>query len=379
MDQRTSIRAIRALADGKEAFWSALETAPDFDADAFARFVLRGKLVPWVAPALEDDRARRLLPADLLGEVASQWEACRRRNAALVEASKRARGALVEAAIECLFLKGLYFGQRFYGDIDRRHQFDVDVLVRPGEFEAALGALARTGFDVETDLESGTPMSERLRVIRGPLRSRTPHAVEVRLGEAKLDLHWCLRARSVSRMEEGTLWSAREEFTLEGSSFETLSDDHALMFLLLSLCTDVKRGASRTKSFLDLYLLLRELEPQLEWEAFFARRAQEGLLGVCVNVLALFLVLWGCGPEFPGLVSALERRRRQIELADEAEALALVERPRGNRENRIWRRRIYPRSRWHQRLLRISLDLPHTLSRLRPSRRFSGRFAPPDA
>jgi hypothetical protein len=50
----------------------------------------------------------------------------------------------------------------------------------------------------------------------------------------------------------------------------------------------------RGKHFLDLYLMLRQLEADIDWEAFFGKRAQEGLQTVCVNVLAIFLITWEC-------------------------------------------------------------------------------------
>ena len=164
--------------------------------------------------------------------------------------------------------------------------------------------------------------------------------------------------------------------SIAGTPVSTLSDEHALMFLLISIASDVKRGAMRGKHFLDLYLMLRQLEADIDWEAFFGKRAQEGLQTVCVNVLAIFLITWECGAEFPGLVGALERRRRLIELRDETEAVRLLERRRGNPENRAWRRRVQPRSALHDVVARATLDLPRSLSRLGPAGGFQGRLDP---
>ena len=106
------------------------------------------------------------------------------------------------------------------------------------------------------------------------------------------------------------------------------------------------------------------------------RRADEGLLRICVNVLAILVVVWKCREEFPELGQALEQRRRLVELRDEAEAVALLERPKGNAENHVWRRRVLPTSRWTGLVLRLTVDLPHTLSRrLGPSGYFRGRLA----
>lgn len=51
MDYRTHVRAIRALADGPEAFWAAVHDTPDFDGRSFGDFVSpsrsRTSLLQW--------------------------------------------------------------------------------------------------------------------------------------------------------------------------------------------------------------------------------------------------------------------------------------------------------------------------------------------
>jgi hypothetical protein len=267
-------------------------------------------------------------------------------------------------------LKGFYFGQRFYGDASRRHQGDLDLLVRSRQLEEALSALARLGYDVETNLDDGKPVATRLRQIRGPAADKAPHGVTVRRDDCKVDLHWCLNSRSSGRVAEESLWHARQSFQLAGHEFETLSDADTLAFLLLSLCEDLRRGACRAKHFLDLYLMLRALEPRTDWEGFCEHQREQGVLKVAINVFAVFFALWGCAPEFPAVSRALDRRLRLVELRDAEEAVVLVERPRGSPENRLWFRRVYPRSPSRYWAWRLTRDLPHTLARLQPSRGF---------
>ena len=370
MEHRASVRAVRALAGGPEAFFAALERTPDYDAGAFEQFLSDHKLLDWVAPALASERAKPLVP-DAFREKLVDYQALRRaHNAELLRVSAEVCAALARAGLGCLYLKGLYFGQRFYGDPNRRHQGDIDVLVRAAQFEAALEVLARLGFDVTTNLDDGKPVAERLREIRGRSRAKAPHAVTVRRGVARIDLHWCLDSRSVERVDEGQLWTQRRRFSLSGIEFETLCDEHTLAFLLASLCGDLRRGACKEKHFLDLYLMLRELDSVVGWEDFCERQRREGVLALAINVLAVFLSLWDCAAELPGVVGAVAPRLRVVELRDAAEALALMERPRGSLENRIWFRRVHPRSRWRSWVWRLSRDLPHTLERLKPSRGF---------
>jgi hypothetical protein len=371
LDHRTSARAVRALAGGEDAFVSALERAPDYQADVFESFLTRHQLLDWVAPALSSGRAQHLV-GDGFRERLREYRSARlARNQALLRESVEVRSALAEAGLGCLFLKGLYFGHRFYGDANRRHQVDTDVLVRSHQLEASLAALARLGYDVETNLDDGKPVAARLREIRGWTPAKAPHGVTVRRGELRLDLHWCLSSRSSGRVAEASLWAERRRFELSGQEFQTLSDGDTLAFLLVSLCEDLRRGACRAKHFLDLYQILRALDSDLDWDRFCARQREQGALKPAVNVLAVFFALWGCAAEFPRAARALQDRLRLVELRDAEEALALMERPRGNLENRVWFRRVYPRSASRYWAWRLTRDLPYTLARLQSSRAFA--------
>ena len=362
---------VRALAAGPDAFLSALERAPDYAPAAFEAFLNHHRLLDWVAPVLSSDRAKPRVPDAFRQRLLGYRAARLARNQELLRESVEIRAALAGAGLDCLFLKGFHLGQRFYGDVNRRHQGDIDVLVRSRHLEAALDALGGLGFDVETNLDDGKPVAQRLREIRGSMPSKAPHAVTVSRGSVKLDLHWCLNSRCFDRVAEEPLWTARQRFQLSGCEFETLSDLHALEFQLISLCEDLRRGACREKHFLDLYLMLRALDPLVDWEDFCARQREQGVLKVCINVLAVFLTVWDCAAEFPGVVRSLGRRLRLVELHDAEEALALLERPRGSALNHLWFRRVYPRSRLRYWTWRLTRDLPYTLVRLQPSRGFA--------
>lgn len=365
MDLRTGIQAIRALVDGPEAFQRVAEGAGDYDPVAFCELLAAHNLREWLRPALSVAGARELLPATFVEELEKDAEADARCKQGLLELSADIRAACAEVGIPTLFLKGLYFGSRLYGDVHRRHQYDVDVLVRPPDFERAVSVLAGLGFDATTNTDDDSPVERRLREIRSSRSDRAPHGVTIRRDGVKADLHWCLSSRSFRRIDEEGVWDRRRRYVLGGHEFETLSDEDALMFLLVSICVDLRRGACRQKNFLDLYLLLRELDGQLDGEAFLARRRAEGLLGLSVNVLAVFFCTWQCADEFPALAGAVDARRGLVRLADCDEALAVVTRPRGNPANRYWFRRVYPRSPVIGWIWRWTRDLPYTLGRWR--------------
>lgn len=377
MDYRSCVRATRSLSEGEDAFFGALERAPGFDAARFASFLADHRLLEWVAPIADDERARSYFPGAWLEQLHARRAEQAARSRKMLADSDEVRRAFAEQGIECLFLKGLYFGERFYGDVHRRYQRDIDVLVRLPELPRALEALWRLDYS-ETNVDDGKPVARGLHEIQHGDRTRAPHGLTLSRGQDWVDVHWCLSSRSVHRIDEQRLWNARSRFRLAEHVFDTLADDDTLMFVLVSLAMDLKRGACKAKHFLDLYLILRTLGRDLDWEAFLQRRRAEGLAKVSVNVLALLLCLWDCRREFPGLVRVLARKARLLEIETEQEALALATRPRRNRENRVWFRRVYPRTPLRHWAWRLSRDLPHTVGRMARPRESSPLLGAPD-
>ena len=284
MDFPTSLRTIRAVLCGEEAYVAALEGAAGFDAAEYAEFLDDHRLFPWVAPVLDGERARSRLPAALIAAADERREPHRLRIEQLVSETLEVDDAFEGAGIDRLFLKGLYFGTRFFGDVRRRHQRDVDVLVHPRDFPRALAALERIGYSREPG-----------RMGEGAVRWG------MRRGYAAVDVHWNLRRRARRRIDEEWLWGERASFALAGTTLETLSDEHTLVFLLLSMCGDLRRGGCTARHLLDLYMALRTVGAGVDWEAFLARREAESLVKPCVNVLAVFFALWRAAPESPAL------------------------------------------------------------------------------
>jgi hypothetical protein len=353
LDYSACIRTVRALADGEEAYVAALDGVADFDAQAYADFLGPNKLLDWVAPTFDRETVRRRFPPEFLERMAAHRELRVREDAILLAQSHEIRAAFAAQSIPFLYLKGLYFSVRFYGGIGRRWQRDVDLLVRPAQREAAEAAMLALGYVHEFGHASETAVRQGFR-----------------RDWAGVDVHWNLRRRARRHVVEDDLWAAPVAFTLGGQGFRTLADDYTLTFALLTMIGDLRRGACQARHFLDLYLMLRTLEANLDWDAFFERREPQSLLKPCANVLALLLAVWHVGPEFPRLARAIHKRRRLIDLRDEAEALEIVQRPRDHAANRLWFQRVYPFDKLAEWARRLSVDLPHTLARLDPSRTF---------
>jgi hypothetical protein len=233
----------------------------------------------------------------------------------------------------------------------------VDLLVRERDVEPAIAALRAVGYEREPNRIGGGAV--RLGLVRGP---------------SAVDLHWNLRRRARRRMPEEALWADTAPFGFEGRSFATLGDDATLTFLLIALCGDLRRGATGVRHFLDLHLVLRALEPTVDWEGFFAARARQALEKPCVNAVALHLALWEAAGSLPRLAAAVDARRRLVEISGTDEAFALARAPRGGPETVRWYRRAFPYDGLADWGRRWTLDLPRTLSRLAGAGAF--RLAP---
>jgi hypothetical protein len=346
-DYRTATRIVRALVDGEAAFFAAIDATPGFQPRLFAEFVAGQRLLPWTAPALSGDEARRRFPPDALEIVTRRGARARELSERVLAETLEVHGALERGGVDWLLLKGVTFGARFYPDVRRRYQRDVDVLVREADVDRAVEALRAIGFEREPN-----------RIGEGAVR------LGLVRGESQLDLHWNLRRRARRRVSEERLWEEAVPFAFGGRSFRTLGDDAVLTFHLISLCGDLRRGATGVRHHLDTHLLLRAFEPATDWDAFFRARARQSIEKPCVNAIAFHLALWEAAGVLPRLAAAVGARRRLVEISGTDEAFALASAPRGNPDTVRWYRRAYPYDGLADWGRRWTLDLPRTLSRL---------------
>ncbi len=330
------------------------------DGAAFADFVGAQFFTDWLVPVATSPSARALLPADFLDRLALRRDAQPARLERLVAEAAELRDALAGTGIESLVLKGLAHATRFHPEPRRRHQWDVDLLVREAALHAVFRTLGRLGYRARKQPADGEVVSAWIARVRSGALHRGKHSLEARRDDARVDVHWRIGGRLADRVDHAALWSARRTFALGAERFETLGDEHTLALLLQAIAADLKRGALKGKQLLDLYLALRVLGPDMDWDAFLARRSREGLLRVAVNVLALLRTTWSCESELPALAAALARHRRRVLLPDATDALALLGRPRGAALNVRWYRQLYPRSQLQHVAWRLADARPHT-------------------
>jgi hypothetical protein len=314
--------------------------------EAVAELLRRHHLVRLVHALLPDATLRARLPAERVDALASRRPIQRLPAEALLAAFDEVRAAFAAAGLPLLLLKGLAFAERLYGGLDRRPQHDIDVLVRRRDRRRARRLLGELGFsDHAYDLHSRTVVRDGVAI----------------------DVHHALRRAPAFAIDEAELWRTAVEQAVGPRRIRTLSDEYALVLLVLAAFEDLGQGMAKLKQLLDLYLLARAVDAALDWERFLARRERENLLAVSTTVLALVLALFEADGELPRLATALEHRRGRCALAGRDEALALVAAPRKDVASLAWFGRVYPGSLWLHLLWFWAGGFPANLRSLGPA------------
>ena len=315
--------AIQALQSGETA--NVTRSLAALDGERFRHWCLRHQVGGLAYLLLEDASlvvgAAAPPAAGLRAAYLEQWARTERLRLSLASLD----GVFGEIGEEYLVLKGLPFAERYYGGYDRRATGDLDVLVRRGRAARVAEALEQRGLARRSPRYGGRSASfDHL------------HQVDLDLDGTGVELHHALRVHPTFRIDEDSLWSSRTPVTIQGTSYATLSDEHALLLHLLGFHTDVQIGQVQARWFADLHQLLHAIEARLDWDAFFTARGRDGTLRICVNALAVFLVLTRRDDWFPGLSAGVAARRDLVAGTPErSDYLALL---RGGS--------IYSRKRW---------------------------------
>lgn len=257
-----------------------------------------------------------------------------------IEAFAEIQSAFDAAGIPALLMKGIVLAQRLYGGLNRRPQFDLDVLVQRRALFSARRTLAGLGYANS---------------------SHDRHSLTMRRDKLKVDLHWALRAAPGYSIDRAAIWREAVPVRIEELRVQTLSDGHLLTLIAASAVEDTALGMIKLKQLCDLWLLARELDPAFDWEAWLWTRKLERLEVVVVNGLALALeVLNGAG-DTPRLAEALDARSHLVRVSDRNQALALVAARRADLANMAWFGEVYSGSTFLYRVVSFIARLPDSI------------------
>jgi hypothetical protein len=304
---------------GLAAALAALESPPAEILDTLGRHTL----IRQVLMTLGDGEAFLQLP-DGLREALDTWRQRRFPSTArLLTVYSSAAASLKRSGVPVLLLKGFHLGERLYGGVRERPQFDIDLLVRGRDFRRASRVLEDAGFE---------------------RHGHDAHSRTLRFDGVKLDLHRSLVRAPVFRADERAWWQSAITARAGGLTFRTLSDEWALVQLLQAAYEDIGQGMARLRQLVDLFMLVRDLDPSFDWPAFIDARRRESFDEVTVNVLALLTALFGAAADWPRLSAALDQHAGLVRPESTRDARALVFAPRKDPANLRWFASLYPGS-----------------------------------
>jgi len=280
--------------------------------------------------ALEDSPLRAALSRSHLDAL----EECRRqqemRSQILLEALASLAERFASAGQPLVLLKGPYLAARFYGDVRGREFVDLDLLVPRADRARAFRLLAQAGY------------RRRSRSLFGAaLTSFFVHGFDFAAGNANVDLHWNLSRHLSVHVDERKIWTQRRSYPVHGRSYAVLSDEHEVVFAVLSLLRDLERGRPKIKNVVDLVHIVAATDAEIDWEALLESGRGDGTFGPLVNVLGLCLEVADAHDLAPRLGAALAHhadRRVPIRHADSP----LQFRPaRFGLGNKLWSARVH--------------------------------------
>lgn len=151
-----------------------------------------------------------------------QW--CR--NQLMLAELRRITQALNLASTEVLLLKGAAMIATYYEDPALRPMSDLDIMVRPDDFEKASQILRQLGYTQRFSVDFAKIRSERLT-----------HAIEFTRsinGQTwEIDLHWTPLHRATWPGAEKSFWEHSKAVTLKGEACRTFDATHQLLHACL--------------------------------------------------------------------------------------------------------------------------------------------------
>jgi hypothetical protein len=262
--------------------------AESLDWPAAVRTAVRHGVAPSVARKLAAFFRDGRVPREIAQTFESLYDGNRDRNHIYFEAAGALIDVLESAGIQCLLLKGVALASSVYDDPSLRTFADIDVLVDPSNYQAAIAAAEAAGYTTAYVEPEGLH-HELIRIHPEDLVSRTvapqydPTIPPARIARHKhnirLEIH-----RGLFRDDTG--W--RRDVDLipvfdgavsgrfpDGRSFGMPRPEHMLIHLSAHARS---HGFNRLTFLVDVARLLRVCEERLDWEMTYAEAVRCGAL-----------------------------------------------------------------------------------------------------
>ncbi len=332
---------------GAESTSSPKWQDPAFDHQCFWRF-LRCHLLTNLAWTWLDGNQPANASAAYMEQVARHRAGRLPRQAHLWSEMQRLDATLQEAGIEYAVLKGFPLSSRLYGDIQSRHQGDIDILVDVEQIPGVIESLTRHGYAMKRG---------RRRITQQKLR--TEHAMDFKSESVSIDVHWRLRTAPAYAIDNNAIWASRRQADVEGRTLPALSDEYQLTLLLLSMVHSLGSASLRLKHATDAYLLASVMDAETDWRSFLERRRADNTLHAVANGLAMLFHLFRVHHRLSVLWNAVEASGAPLYVATYEEAWQIASRSRGAIENQLWFAQVYPGSKLRGAMWLVDREFAH--------------------
>ncbi|MCU1459182.1 MAG: uncharacterized protein JWL73_3274 [Actinomycetia bacterium] len=217
-------------------------------------------------------RGSASVPAPVLADLRTRYDAAFRHHLLTWDVLRQVTTLLDDAGIDHVALKGPVLAETAYPRPDLRQYGDLDVLVRPTQFEAALHVLEAAG---ATLIESNWELV--LHLLKGELNLVMPQGIVV-------DLHWSVAYNDEIR--QGFRWSD-ERFVDRATRVRVGGDEISVpdpVDQLLHLCAHACLAGAHRLGWLQDVRFAATRTP-IDWPRFWARAERRRLTLPAVVVL----------------------------------------------------------------------------------------------
>ncbi len=334
---RLLARLMRSLVLGDFDTACATFVSNDFRFTSAFDLLEQSRLSGYFYSLINSTEIENLIPAPLLEQLAASYQTQEQKSHNNLQLLVEIQRVLTGASIPFLSLKGLYVAERFFGGVNRRFMWDLDILVRPEDFQAAIAATEAIGL---------RPSSPSKFDPTNPFWGI--HAVQVSGNGGYLDIHHAIRSLPKISFDHDAIWNNALEFHVGSAKFPTLCDTDTLLISAIGVGADIQNSHHNLRKIWDIYIMLLEMDATTDWQSFFSECEKQGSLKLVLNMFSFCLLLLDAKQDCPRLSQATSLVNQDlICITTTEQADRIFVRNRQHISNRILFSRLLPVSALH--------------------------------
>ncbi|MFC0269936.1 nucleotidyltransferase family protein [Metabacillus herbersteinensis] len=167
--------------------------------------------------------------------------------------TKEILNAFDDLAIEAIPLKGVFFSEKYFGDLAARGTSDIDLLIMPSDLRNAIESVKKLGYIVEEECSPNHFHCSFSKELPG---SAIPLSVEI---------HWNILKEDTSNLNIEEFWNEAIPMS-QYSHIKELSDYHTFYFICLHAW---RHNLDSMKHFIDIVQMVHVLGDSLDLDSLF--------------------------------------------------------------------------------------------------------------